>query len=49
MKNVEQTTGTGTGIMLHVRTDATSGTTYRQYGGGKNGKLDSYLANGEEG
>ena len=35
--------------MLHVRTDATSGTTYQQYGGGKNGNLNSYLASGEEG
>lgn len=46
VENVEQTAGTGSGIMLHVRyTDGT----YQQFGGGKNGTSGSYLAQGESG
>lgn len=49
MVNTSQTVGTGTGIMLHIRTDATSGTAYKQYGGGKGGVQGAYLASGEKG
>lgn len=46
LENVEQTSGTGTGIMLHFRY---ADGTYTQYGGGKNGVSGSYLGQGESG
>ena len=46
MRNISQTTGTGTGIMIHFRY---ADGTYQQFGGGKNGSVGSYLAQGEEG
>lgn len=46
VENVSQTIGTGTGIMLHFfYTD----NTYTQYGGGKNGVINSFLTVGEKG
>lgn len=46
VENVSQTLGTGTGIMLHFfYTD----NTYTQYGGGKNGVINSFLTVGEKG
>lgn len=46
LNNVSQTTGTGTGIMLHINY---ADGTYQQFGGGKNGLLNSWLAQGESG
>ena len=46
MENVEQTAGTGSGIMLHFRY---ADGTYQQFGGGKNGTSGQYLAQGESG
>lgn len=46
VSNDSQTVGTGTGIMLHFRF---ADNTYVQYGGGKNGNVNSYLASGESG
>lgn len=46
MSNDLQTTGTGTGIMLHFRY---ADSTYQQFGGGKGGAVSSYLAEGESG
>lgn len=46
LENVKQTTGTGTGIMIHFRY---ADGTYQQFGGGKNGAANSWLAQGESG
>ena len=46
LNNIEQTAGTGTGIMLHFRY---ADGTYQQFGGGKNGNTGSYFAQGESG
>lgn len=46
VENIEQTVGTGSGIMLHVRY---ADGTYQQFGGGKNGTQGQYLAQGESG
>lgn len=46
VENIEQTAGTGTGIMLHF---FYADNTYTQYGGGKNGVIGSFLVPGEKG
>lgn len=46
VENISQTVGTGSGIMLHFRY---ADGTYQQFGGGKNGTIGSYLAQGESG
>lgn len=46
MENVSQTSGTGTGIMIHV---VFADGTYQQFYGGKNGAINQFLAQGESG